>query len=202
MSRLTQTALGISTGDIVRTSYRTGPYEVWSIWGPKLWYDGSCVVIMRYPVMSLTLVKPGMTSPKDHDFYFINNITRIGDRWFMARDELFVEHRAPVGQLDLFGPVESTPEPYPFQAGVDYAVKPGELWQCQGCRRDFHGPKVDRFVGSRCPDCGRIGKPILIFPEMQAWPEEGRHLANGDWAAMMAWNNRVPVERLEEASHA
>jgi len=29
--RIYQTALGIQTGDIVSTSYGTGPYEVWHI---------------------------------------------------------------------------------------------------------------------------------------------------------------------------
>ena len=28
-------ALGIATGDIVTTSYNSGPYRVESIWGPK-----------------------------------------------------------------------------------------------------------------------------------------------------------------------
>jgi len=78
-----KTALGISTGCIIRTSYSTGPYEVVDIHGPN---DRNGVQII-----SLDLVRLGETPHLNRDhLYWINAVRREEDRWFSGHDEIFV----------------------------------------------------------------------------------------------------------------
>jgi hypothetical protein len=92
-----KTALGISTGDIVSTSYNTGPYEVWDIYP------------LDRGLISLELIAPGAPRPGRRESHFwLNNIRREGDRWFNAHDdEIFV-----------------TPSHAPQQAGLFHEVTP------------------------------------------------------------------------------
>jgi hypothetical protein len=87
-------ALGICTGDIITTSYGTGPYEVWDI------QEGTDCI-------HLVFIDAGVKPRNmDADFRWISNVRRVGDRWFFrgGRDELFVEHRVVDGaQMSLFG---------------------------------------------------------------------------------------------------
>jgi hypothetical protein len=87
-----QTALGISTGDIVRTSYGTGPYVVRAIVGPTFAQDGT-------PLLDLVLSVPGERSRYD-----INDVIRIGNGWFSrgGADELYVTPMGGPAQLSLF----------------------------------------------------------------------------------------------------
>jgi hypothetical protein len=87
-----KTALGISTGDIVSTSYNTGPYEVWDIYS------------LDRGLISLELIAPGAPRPGRRESHFwLNNIRREGDRWFNPRgDEIFVEPSHRPQQTGLF----------------------------------------------------------------------------------------------------
>lgn len=94
MTRPNQTALGITTGDIVRTSYRTGPYEVNAIVGPELSAEG-------IPLIHLILTVPDSS---DRGRYYINDVRRSGDGWQCGRaDELYLTPKGGPTQLALFG---------------------------------------------------------------------------------------------------
>lgn len=169
-----RTALGISTGDIIRSSHHgIGPYVVWNIWGPRQWADnGSCLVIWAGPVISLTLVPVDHTGPvKESDLHYINEIHRDGDGWRAGDREIVVEHAtapAPMQQT-LFGasPDRDTGVPYRFQPGVDY-TRP-DVWRCenghdfddtQTVKRDAGGHYNGR-VRPSCPVCGGWPRPII-----------------------------------------
>lgn len=89
------TALGISTGDIVSTSYGTGPYEVWDIYR------------LQGGLISLELIEPGCRAPGRRESHFwLNNIRRDGDRWFNPHgDEIFVTPSHTPQQAGLFSEV-------------------------------------------------------------------------------------------------
>lgn len=164
-------ALGISTGDIVTTSYGTGPYEVWDIQGPYLYSNWQGLFIYRHPKMSLVMTTPGTIPPEGAQYPRINDVVYIGGRWLSlgGRDELFVEHRSQAGQINLFGPEEPTAEPYRFQEGVDYEAK-DRTWHCWGCGRDFNAEPTGQHCGPPCPDdsCHGFGDLIDLYPD-DAW---------------------------------
>jgi hypothetical protein len=87
-----KTALGISTGDIVSTSYRTGPYEVWDIHP------------LDRGLISLELIAPGAPRPHRRESHvWLNTIRRDGDRWFNQHDdEIFVTPMHEPQQAGLF----------------------------------------------------------------------------------------------------
>lgn len=166
-------ALGISIGDIVRTSYDTGPYEVVSIWGPRLYYQSGVGVLAFWdrPIISLTLVDAGERRRDQSHLRWINNIWRDGDRWFamQGRDEIFVtpgalaERNACSVQLDMFAPAPTpAPEPHPwqFQDGVDYEAGDGRLWHCGKCPCDFNTEEKKRKP-VWCPKCGSLADALL-----------------------------------------
>lgn len=163
-----QSALGISSGDIVRTSYGTGPYEVWSIWGPRMFVNSAThIVIWDVPVISLTLTHVHGGVPRDNsDFFYLNEISRHGNRWLMANcDELFVESAGTrVIQSSLFGSSEDEPVQWPFHSGVDYSSK--NLFHCETCGIDFN--KVPEWqYDHRCLTCGRQGVRIIMMHRLR-----------------------------------
>jgi hypothetical protein len=172
--------LGICTGDIVRTSYGTGPYEVWDVHGPHQFVHGpSEICIWPYPVVSLSLL-PVQRYPNERitvaNMAGINEIRREGDRWFTRNSEVLVTPGTGLFQPSLFGTGdEAEAEPYRFQEGVNY--REGRVWHCERCGRDFDDTQLpepprtvttySRFVygpGQRvrpdCPDCGAWPIPI------------------------------------------
>ena len=169
VTRVFQSALGIQTGDIVRTEfgpdrmYSSGPYEVWSITGPQYvtgWIDPSTmhgIVVRDYPVIHLSCIRPGSYQ---HDMYSLHWYRHEGDRYLDdGGGELFIVERAtlPV-QGNLFNGQATTPEPYAFEPDVTYQ---GEMpaWKCGYCGRDFNAPR--RKSGGvvtyppACIHCGR-----------------------------------------------
>ena len=171
--RIYQTALGIQTGDIVSTSYGTGPYEVWSIRGPQyVERRGVGVWIIRtWPVVSLGLVKPG-EQPAWHTscpFFIINTVRQEGDRWFTdAGDEVFVTPsrvRFPL-PVDMFRSFPPLPEPYLFQPGVDYQAGDGLVWRCERCGTDFNAPGESKWGPAWCPRCNRPAGTQLVIMTM------------------------------------
>ncbi len=190
--RPNQSGLGIRTGDIVRTSYDTGPYEVWQIYGPYLWTDSTdYLAIYSAPQMGLQLIRPGEPFRGREHCFWINHISRVGDRWFTGRDEMFVEHVNSVGQLDLFGPAEEIPAQYAWQEGVNYHVALGEVWRCWACGRDFNGRQTDRWCGPLCLDsaCHGVGKAIVVLPEMIAATSDPRDIWGRHFGVGIVWNN-------------
>jgi len=92
-----RTALGITTGDIVRTSYGTGPYVVQAIIGPEF-SDESVSHI------HLILTLPDSS---DRGRYYINDVRRSGDGWACGHaDELYVTPMGGPAQLSLFAGLE------------------------------------------------------------------------------------------------
>ena len=140
-------ALGIETGDIVRTSYGTGLYVVQSFFGPVyVTREIGAVVVRDHPEISLALSPLG----KEQVGAYINDVRRVGDRWFTAQnDEVIVERpeRAPVvatSLLDLIDPPDAVeeipmPAPYQFDEAVDYEAGANRVWHCPTCGKDFNG---------------------------------------------------------------
>lgn len=186
-----KTALGISVGDLVRTSYHTGPYEVWSIYGPRWWetnYSGQEIYLWRSPVINLTCVLPGVSSPSEDEFFWLNTIYRRGDQWITAGgDEIYVQAVQRPGQVAMV-PAEPSPweTPYPRMDGVDYEDRgrvftcwevgaPGEPASTRCC--DFNGDRevTHRSMGrvwgaASCPRCGRpVAREIVVIslPELK-----------------------------------
>ena len=148
-----QSAFGIQTGDIVRTSYGSGPFRVFSIYGPRYWDRGvGDIVIRTWPVISLGLSRPD--HPKKDGEYIINYIRQEGDRWFTdSNDEVFVEKAPGQFQISMFGTCPVA-EPYLFDPAVDYTVK--DVWKCDRCG-DFNAPRPEGhpYWHPDCPKCGR-----------------------------------------------
>lgn len=157
-SRIYQEAFGICTGDIVTTSYGTGPYEVWSIFGPRLWQGGLWRAIYPAPVISLGLLSMAHTGAvRSCHMYGINDVLREGDRWFtLAGDEVFVRAPAkrPPSQVDMFKSYPPDPKPYPFQEGVDYTAGQRRVWHCPHCGRDCNAEPPGPYAPPPCPHCG------------------------------------------------
>ena len=164
-------ALGIATGDIVTTSYNSGPYRVESIWGPKLWHSNwQEIIIWPYPIVCLGL---RYTDPdKRNAKAGINNIHREGDQYFNANgDEIFVRKPRtppPPTQISLFS--NQDPKPYPFQSHVDYYASDGKVWHCSKCGEDFNADRPSRW---RPPDhCGGGSViPIIVMGNGQTGNE-------------------------------
>ncbi len=103
----------IRPGDIVRTSYGTGPYKVLSISGPHTHPCYLAWINMRNPPPSrphydLTVVP--VRAPVDHDrasnYCYLNGYAPTDDpqRWRSVwnEDELYLEAHAARAQLELF----------------------------------------------------------------------------------------------------
>lgn len=149
-----QTALGISTGDIVTTSYGTGPFIVTSIHGPRYvqhWIG--FVFVTDYPLISLGLVRsddPGRGN------YGINDIRQVSDRWFTeSDDEVFVEKGSVDSGLQMGLFTNPDPAPYAFNPDVDYSEN---AWRCKHCEYDFNALPHSRNGRVACgPFCERCG---------------------------------------------
>jgi len=165
-------ALGITTGDVITTSYKSGPYVVKQITGPYQSQETfAYLTIWPYPVISLTLsyADPSLTSTA-----YINHVHREPDGRYLTdtHDEIFVHKPAqPLpAQLPLLTPA-ILPE-YPFQSGVDYRAGDSRVWHCQDCDRDFNAEKQDRHCGPPCPYCTTryptIAIPIIVMGNGQS----------------------------------
>ena len=172
--------LGIKTGDIIRTSYHTGPYEVVAVTPPKVVeLFISDLFIFPWPVVSLTLRDAKNAS--DRGNYGISDIHREGDRYFSGGDEIFVEdpHNGGFHQIGLFGVEETSYATYAYQEGVNYEALDGELWKCGQCGKDYNGlfvPTVPDMVpgdprGRRptCPVCGGWPGHIYVVRPGEKW---------------------------------
>lgn len=164
--RVYKEALGIRVGDIVTTSYDTGPYEVWYIFGPSYVSKGVGDIVVRlWPVMSLTLVEPGeqprwlSCSP----FSYINEVRQEDGHWFTRSDEVFMQRpeRYPDLPVDMFRSHPAPPQPYQFQSDVDYYAGDRRVWQCRKCEADFNIDPGSRYGPAF--HCGTVADRILLI---------------------------------------
>lgn len=158
-----QSLMGVELGDIVSTSYGTGPYEVTKITGP-LYSDrdiSDMVTIFPWPYMNLLCV--GKSCRGEQQEAFLNGyhqdpqgrlVSTHGDLLTVIKQE----RRRP-RQVSLFDPPDPIPGVYPWQPGVDYDS--WDLWNCRKCGADFNAPKTfdqrHRLYrcGGQCPNgCG------------------------------------------------
>jgi len=162
--------LGIATGDIVTTSYGTGPYIVKRISGPSyIHQDISALVIWPYPVISLVLA---YTDPTHTSSAYINNIHREPDGRYLTDGGHEITVQRPIsatsGQMSLFA-VRSIPQ-YQFQPGVDYHAGDSRVWHCPYCGHDFNAEKQG-ICGPACPHCSdrfqKIAIPIIMMENGQ-----------------------------------
>lgn len=154
---MANTMLGISIGDIITTSYSTGPYIVHVLYGPYYTSPGlNGLVIRTWPVVGLECGDA-----------WINDVRQEGDRWFTdSNDEIYVQSSEPEGQLLLFD-LPHGEQPYSFDPQVDYH-RFGEVWRCARCGIDYNAPdEPEPWRGGICPRCGRATPPgdaILLMP--------------------------------------
>lgn len=148
-------ALGISVGDVVTTSYGSGPYEVKSVRPPQKFCKSIFSIVIRdHEVTSLVLRDLDGNCNTDS---YINNIRRVGDRWATdMNDEVFVEkkNKLVIIQPDLFAVAAKSdiPAEYQMQEGCDYRAGAGRIWHCEYCAKDFNSPEKQRLPYF-CPDC-------------------------------------------------
>lgn len=154
-------ALGISLGDVLITSYGSGPFEVKSIRQPRRFEITSSHIIIRdHEVTSFVLRDLDGKSTTDS---YINNVRRTGERWATDQnDEIFVEkkHRRNIVQLGLFDERRRpAAEEYEFQPGCDYRAGAGRVWHCPRCRKDFDTAEKHKLP-YWCPAC----KDVKFMP--------------------------------------
>jgi hypothetical protein len=166
--RFYREVLGIRVGDIVTTSYGTGPYEVWEISAPRqLTSYPTALIIRTWPVVDLSLI-PFEETPghPERRFCGINDVRQEGDRWFTDRqDEVLVQASKRTLVLPIH-PVYSyprLPEPYAFQQGVDYRAGHRQVWHCARCGRDWNEAKKPRWEAAWCHECQGRGIPIVFM---------------------------------------
>ena len=168
-------ALGIAVGDIITTSYGSGPYRVTHIWGPKTWYAiYNEMTIWPYPIISLILSHVDFNQ---RTTAYINNVHREGDRWFTdcvsylgERSEVFVQKPdtpTPPMQISLFTQVE--PPPYQLQPDVDYNAGDGHVWHCNQCGTDFNADRPSRW--DKPNHCETWAVPIVVMGNGQKGTE-------------------------------
>lgn len=169
IERLYQTAIGLEVGDIIRTDYGTGPYEIIGLTPPRHVID--CMfyrAIHRLPVVSIALgVPPGHSKyPTCGESVGHINEVRLHEGRYRANsyDEIFVEKpaRPLLLQLDMFASYLQPDAPYVEQSGIDYDAGDGLIFCCDRCQRDFNTARRHR-PPTCCPICGRVAKPILVF---------------------------------------
>jgi len=169
--------IDLHVGDIVFTSYKTGPYEIMHVSRPSYFYQLNILLIRTYPVVSLTVRELKASSGKG----WLNNIRQMEGRFLTdGDDEIFIQRRSaqPREQGMLFDDVDSG-QPYRFQPGVDYSTayharcaapelhisfSDWQVFHCRLCQRDFNGHRTAHVA--RCPDCQKwngIGYPVVIF---------------------------------------
>ena len=168
----------IYAGDVVTTSYGTGPFEVAQVTGPRLWEDNhTSIIIWPYPVVSLLISyldgkgevikgKYGTISNvhKEPDGRYLTDVQRWGA---LEADEVKVLRRGEgrLIQLGLFakGP-DPEAEPYPFAEGVEYGAD-GTAWKCIGCGADFNGEREQHRPPwhEGCEKGYAVGIPIIVM---------------------------------------
>jgi hypothetical protein len=166
--RFYREVLGIRVGDMVTTSYGTGPYEVWAMTAPRqVTCYPSTLIIRTWPVVDLALVPVEETSGgAERRFCGINDVRKVGDRWFTDRqDEVWVQANSralalPIHPLYSYPPL---PEPYAFQQGVDYRAGHRQVWHCARCGRDWNEGKKQRWETAWCPACQGRGIAISFM---------------------------------------
>ncbi len=161
-------AFGIKVGDIVTTSYGTGPYEVWEISTPRqITSYPHALVIRAWPVVDLALiVSERAARHAERRFCGINDVRREKDCWLTDQlDEVLVQPNErtlilPIHPIYSYPPL---PEPYGFQQGVDYLAGHRQVWHCARCGRDWNEVKLLRWEGVWCQACQGRGIPIVFM---------------------------------------
>lgn len=177
-----QSALGIQTGDMLNTSYNSGPYLVHSIHGPFTYFENSgSLVIIDHAEISLSLTIPGAIRKGPSDY--INNIRQVDHRWFTAQNaEIFItRHEKPATQaaslFDIFDPpgtVEVLPIPplYQLNPKVNYKAGPRRAWHCESCHADFNAVPTNKYYYKH--DCGSDRVALQIFYVVAPAPDDRR----------------------------
>lgn len=153
----------IATGDIVTTSYKSGPYYIKNISGPYTWCENwHCLTIWPWPTVSLKLT---YTDPSKTTSAYINDIHREKDRWFSTnRDEIFIRKpRVASARQITMDSYPPTPDPYPFQANINYYAGDRKIWHCPACKTDFNTQLHHKTNRPNCPHCDTRRLPILII---------------------------------------
>lgn len=157
--------LGIQTGDIVTTSWGSGPYMVVHVRGPRYVdrFPGT-LIIRAWPVISLTVIRTLEDLANGAGKYYIGGIRREEARWLTdANDEIFVlrPDRMPFRTQMAIHSTPPAPPQYSFQDGVDYALPGRSTWKCEECGRDFN-----EIIPEHAPawHCGMPAIRLIVMP--------------------------------------
>lgn len=153
--KLYQTALGIETGDILTTSWNTGPYIIEHISAPKY---------VRQDCFGNIFVRTRATtslwgqSNSNGQTWYVNGVNRSEQGYFSYNDPIEIikpEKRIGFHLVDMFDSYLDSliDEPYQFQDGVDYITV--DPWHCKHCGLDFNAaPFAWNKYNTACPRCG------------------------------------------------
>jgi hypothetical protein len=168
-------ALGLQTGDVIRTSYRSRTFQIHGMNAPRYVLGGDgfgYAIILDHPEISLIVGEAGSWPGGRHDS-LINDVRQVGVRWYTAsNDEVILidrprqEPTAPTSLFDLIEPPDrieglKAREPYSFQPGVDYKAGCLRVWQCEACGEDFNDEPTSGIM--RWHDCGPRSRAIPIY---------------------------------------
>lgn len=170
--RVYKTVFGLETGDIVTTSYNTGPYEVIDLTAPRyVSSDFGSLFIHRFPIFSIICGDPPgghrqYPTPLGNPAGYLNGICFVDGRFLCwdGKDEVFVKKSKPLYDqvIDMFAsypmPVD---KPYVWQAGVDYSA---QVFNCQHCGGiDFNYSGVVAWqCNPKCAQCGRVSRRVYV----------------------------------------
>lgn len=164
-------ALGISVGDIVSTSYKTGPYEVFQISGPRWIQQGALnFIILPEPVISLACIVPGTARPRIHVDKidgWLNDIRFSEGKWLTAQnDEIFVSKSDKVANslldlIELRGEEKPTPERPRLLHDLDWSLP---VRNCEKCNLYWNFETTIRGRIDRC-SCGNFAHAVVQMPD-------------------------------------
>jgi hypothetical protein len=165
MTAVLLTVAGLAVGDVVRTSYGSGPYAIRRVSQPSyadFFYSG--FVVRTWPVVSISGA-----------WGLINDIRRLADgRYFTdANDEVVVigrEADTVVTQIGLFdvAPDDVPIRPWPEDFMVNGTVHP-QAWVCFD-HHQYLSPVLDPKAKPACPVCKRSAWSCPVF-ELLPRPE-------------------------------
>lgn len=166
---------GLTVGDVVRTSYGSGPYTITELTRPAYtWFTYGGFVVRTWPVFSLFVSR----TPTDQG-YIINDIRRLDDgRYFTdSNDEVTVIEQAggrTLAQMSLFAADDQIRRPWPDDFMIDGVVFPW-AWACLD-HHEYLGPILDPKKPAICPECRRPASSQRVMelmprPEPPARPE-------------------------------
>jgi hypothetical protein len=180
---------GLQTGDVLTAPGASVDLVVLMVSSPYYVAEfATSICIRKWPVVTVECARKRRSLDPDRTV-LVCDIRRIGSRYFTDQNAPVLVEKPPGDDLvkrlrrnvtawpgDLERMVEnlgdnrvSDPEPYPFDAAVDYSI-PRQVWKCNSCHQDFNAPfrieyiqnSINRRKIGPCPRCQEdVGRRFL-----------------------------------------